>query len=219
MARYWTAINYAQLYLYSEMAGERGSFFIEIPYRAWTAFTGGGAGGFSDLNVGTKSVLLDSEFLLVTFQFKTYIPTGSAAAGLGTGHVSLEPSLLSALKLTPDAFLQGQLAQWIPIGGDPQYQGGVLHYHFSLNQALYRIAPDAPIIGTLEFNGWSFQNGKYTDPVSGTKGAGGDSYFSIGPGLHMALGPRFDCGVGTAFAVSEPHFANQLVRGELRVLY
>ena len=185
MAKYWTALNYAQLYLYTEMAGEHGSFFIEIPYRSWSAYTGGGAAGFSDLNVGTKSVLLDSEFLLLTFQFKTYIPTGDAGAGLGTGHVSLEPTLLSALKLTPEAYLQSQLSEWIPIGGDTHYQGSILHYHFSFNQDLYRIAPSAPIIGTLEFNGWSFQGGEYTDPVSGTKGAGHDSYFSIGPGLRM----------------------------------
>jgi hypothetical protein len=217
--KFWPAINFAQLYLYTEMAAERGSFFIEIPYRSWSAFSGGGAAGFSDLNVGTKSVLLDSELLLVTFQFKTYIPTGSAGAGLGTGHTALEPSLISALKLTPDAYLQSQLAQWVPIGGDPHYQGGVLHYHFSLNQTLYRIAPDAPLIGTFEFSGWSFQNGHYTDPYTGTKGAGGDSYFSIGPGLRQALGPKFDCGVGTAFALSEPHWANQLLRVELRLLY
>ena len=57
-----------------------------------------------------KSVMFDSELLLFTFQFKTYIPTGNAAAGLGTGHVSLEPSLLSTLKLSSNAYLQSQLA-------------------------------------------------------------------------------------------------------------
>jgi hypothetical protein len=214
----WTAIDYSQISLYYEAAGEHGSFFIEEPYRAWTAETGGGAGGFGDLNVGTKSVLFDSELLLLTFQFKTYIPTGAANSGLGTGHTALEPSLLSALKLTEGAYLQGQLAQWIPIGGDPRYQGGVLHYHFSLNDALCRIAPDAPLIGLLEFNGWSFQGGKYTDPFFGTRGAGG-SYFSLGPGLRLALGRRFDCGAAAAFALNDPHWANQLLRVEARVLY
>ena len=217
--RSWTGINYGQFSLYTEAASERGSLFVEIPYTAWSAFTGGGAGGFSDMNAGMKSVMFDSELFLLTFQFKTYIPTGNASAGLGTGHVSLKPSLLSTLKLTSDAYLQSQLAQWIPIGGNTEYQGGVLHYHFSLNQTLYRIAGDAALIGTFEFNGWSFQNGRYTDISGGSKPADASSYFSAGPGLRLALGPRFDCGVGTAFALTEQHWANQLLRCEMRFLY
>ena len=57
--------------------------------------------GFGDLDIGTKSLLLDCELLQVAFQFITYIPTGDFHKGLGTGHVSLEPSILFALKLSP----------------------------------------------------------------------------------------------------------------------
>src|SRR5262249_38238144 len=56
------------------------------------------ASGFDDLNLGTKSVWIDCELLLLTFQFKTFVPTGNFTRGLGTAHVSLEPSLLFAIK-------------------------------------------------------------------------------------------------------------------------
>ena len=38
------------------------------------------------------------ELLLSTLQFKVFLPTGDAGRGLGTGHVSIEPSLVSALR-------------------------------------------------------------------------------------------------------------------------
>src|SRR5262249_4680068 len=94
--------------------------------------------GFVDMSIATKSVLLDCDLLLLTFGFKTWIPTGSPTQGLGVGHVSLEPSLIAALKLTPSTYLQGQLAYWIPIAGDRTYQGNIFHAHASLNQVLWR---------------------------------------------------------------------------------
>ena len=159
-----TSLNYNQLSLYQEVATARASFFVEIPYRYVAPALSPTAAGFSDMNLGTKSLLLDCELLQLTFQFKTFLPVGNPLNGLGTGHVSLEPSLLASLRLTPSAYMQGQVAEWIPLGGDPNYAGSLIHYHTSLNQVLYRLTPDSPLIGTMEFNGWSFQGGGYTDP-------------------------------------------------------
>ena len=50
-----------------------------------------------------------------------------------------QPSLLASVKLHANTYLQMQLAEWIPLGGDTDYQGGVLHIHASLNHVLYRI--------------------------------------------------------------------------------
>jgi hypothetical protein len=118
--------------------------------------------GFSDIVIGTKSLWLDCELLQVAFQFKTFLPTGNFLSNLGTGHVSLEPSLLFALKLSPDTYLQAQTAYWIPIGGDPLYEGDVFHAHFSFNQILCRILPDVYLIGTLESNVWATNGGNFT---------------------------------------------------------
>ena len=34
----------------------------------------------------------------------------------------------------------------------------------SLNQVLWHVTPDSPLIATLEMDGWSFENGGYTRP-------------------------------------------------------
>ncbi len=169
-------------------------------------------------------MIFDTELLLLTIQFRTFTPVGNASYGLGTGHVSLEPSLLGSLKLGPDTYLQGQLAEWIPIGGDNNYQGSVLHYHGSLNQVLFRIAANSPIIGTFEANAWSFQDGLYTDSYLGPNApayrrSSRDTYVNIGPGLRASICDSIDFGGAIAFPVSEPHWDNPLLRIEFRILY
>ena len=160
------SLNFNQLYFYQEVAAGKASFFVEVPpYRQISPLFGQSHAGFSDMNLGTKAMIFDCEMLQLTMQFRTFLPTGNAMEGLGTGHVSLEPSLLGALRLAEQTYFQGQLAQWIPLGGTSGIAGGILHYHFSLNQTLCRVTPDSPLIGTFEMNGWSFQNGGFTNPV------------------------------------------------------
>jgi hypothetical protein len=205
--------------LYQEVAAGRSAFFVEIPYRLIVPDIGPTHAGFADMNLGTKSMLLDCELLQLTFQFKTFLPVGNPLNGLGTGHVSLEPSLLSSLKLSPSTYLQGQLAEWIPIAGDTSYSGSILHYHLSLNQVLMRVTPDSPLIGTLEFGGWSFQGGLYTDPYRGPTKSSGSAYYSLGPGLRMVICDGYDIGVGTAFALTSGRWAEQFYRVELRIRF
>ena len=162
-------MNYDQLYFYTEAASAAGSVFFEMPYRSNNPTLGPSMSGFADLNFGVKSLLFDCELLQITFQMKNYMPTDQTGKGLGTGHVSLEPSLLMTMRLAPETYLQGQFAEWIPLGGDPTYSGALMHYHLSFNQVLARPLADMPIIGTFEFNGWSFQDGAYTDPRFSTR--------------------------------------------------
>jgi hypothetical protein len=105
------------------------------------------ASGFGDMVIGTKSMLLDCCLMQLTFQFKTFLPVGDFTNGLGTGHVSLEPSLLFNINCAKDTYLQGQLAYWIPIGGDPLYEGNIYHMHFSLNHVLWRPCPGVQVVG------------------------------------------------------------------------
>jgi hypothetical protein len=213
-------LAYNDLNVYMETALGGFSTFVEMPYRSLDPTLAPHASGFSDMNVGTKSLLFDCELLQITFQFRTFIPIGNSLKGLGTGHTSLEPSLLFALKLTQDTYLQGQFSEWIPLGGDPNYAGSILHTHNSLNHVLYRILPDVPIIGTFEVNTWSFQHGAYTDPDLGPfQKSSGETYASLGPGLRLVICDRVDFGVGTAFAVTERHFAATVVRTVFRVRF
>jgi hypothetical protein len=228
-----TRINYDTFSLYQEIApNKRFSFFFEFTGLHWQQ-DGLASGGFGDMNLGTKSVLCDCELILLAFQFRTYLPTGNPARLLGTGHVSLEPSLLASIKLAAATYLQFQAAEWFPIAGDPDLSGPVFHVHASLNHVLYRFAPDVPLIGTLEVNDYTYQGGAYTagfvpgglglggaagSVVGITQSAIGHSFVSAGPGLRLSVCNRLDFGVGTAFGF-DTFGPRQLYRAEVRWRY
>lgn len=209
-------LNYHQMSLYTEVASPKFGFFVDIPYREVEPTGAPHAAGFGDMVTGTKSLVFDTELLQVSFVFRTHIPQAAPRKGLGVGHVSLEPAILFALNLSPESYLQGEVAQWIPIAGDTDYQGSILHYHFSYNRALFHPQPDSPVVGTLEVSCYSFQDGAYTDPVDGTQGASNQTYVSLGPGVRYFMCDKIDMGVGMVFALTEDHFAEQLYRTEFR---
>src|SRR5258707_1910472 len=126
-----------------------------MPYWQLKSEQNNGSNGFGNLTVGTKAMFLDCELIQMTFQFATQIPTGAPGKGVSNGHVALEPSLLTAIKLYPDTYLQAQISQWIPIGGTAGFQGGVLHYHFSLNHVIVRPVADNPFVGTIGAPGYT----------------------------------------------------------------
>jgi hypothetical protein len=212
-----TKLRYNELSLYTEGAADKFSLSLEMPYLSVDPDINAHAAGFGDLIIGTKSLLLDCPLMQFSFQFKTFVPTGNFTKGLGTGHVSLEPSLLLALRLTASTYFQAQLSEWIPIGGDPSYEGSILHYHFAVNHILWRPIHDVQLIGSLEFNGYSFQTGQFTDPTLGPwQKAGDDAYLSAGPGLRLVICDRIDFGAAAAFAVNDHHGPEQLYRTEFR---
>ncbi len=86
------------------------------------------------------------------------------------------------------------------------------------------LGTDSPLIATFEMNGWSFQNGGYTNPIAGPHqpariGSGGDTYYNMGPGLRMSVCNAVDFGGAVTFPVSDNHWADPWFRFEMRVLY
>jgi hypothetical protein len=228
--RGWSYLDMNMMSMYTEAAAKGASFFVEIPYESFGAHPNAPnaapnfgalrhAAGFSDMNLGTKALLLDCELIQLTFQFRSYMPIGNFTQGLGNGHFSLEPSLLTTIKLGPETYFQGQLAEWIPIGGDRDYQGSILKYFFSFNTVLYHCTPNVPLIGTFEMDGWSFQDGLYTSPFIGPAKASNESYFNLGPGLRMSVCKRVDFGAAVTWPVSYHYWADPWVRTELRVIF
>lgn len=213
-------LRYNDLVMVAEGGTGLVTVIAETTYRNMQPELAPHASGFADLVVGPKTLIFDCELLQIATMFKTYIPSGNFGKGLGTGHVSLEPSLLVGLKLSPTTYLQAQLSQWIPLGGDPAYSGGVLHYHASVNQEICRILPDVVLIGTGEFNGWSFQDGLYTDPVLGAgQKSSGYTYASLGGGMRLLICDKVDLGFGALFSVSRQHFARELFHTEFRLRF
>jgi hypothetical protein len=212
-----------QFMVYQEAAGARGSFFIEYPYRQINQSYAPTQAGMGDLNFGIKSLLFDCEMLQVSFQFRTYTPTGNGMDNLGTGHFSLDPSILTSLKLSPSTYFQGQFGNWIPLAGNASLAGGVFYCLMSVNQVLWYATPDSPLIATLEMDTWSFQNGGYTEAIK--KGMSPvtipqqGSYFNIGPGLRQSICNRVDVGGALTWATSTQHWAQPWFRFEARFLF
>ena len=90
-----TGIDFQEFSLFAErlLIGDMISGFIEIPFRLINPEQNVNIGGVSDINFGFKAALWMDQDSYVTFQFRTYAPTGSGLKGLGTEHVSLEPGI------------------------------------------------------------------------------------------------------------------------------
>lgn len=180
--------------------------------------------GFGDLVVGTKTLLLDCELVEAAFQFKTFIPTGNFNKGIGDGHTSLEPSLLLALKLAPETFLQTQLAYNFPIGGTqsagntPGVQGPFFHYHLSLNHLLWHCGHGIEVVGVAELGGYEICGGSYTDPLTGRLLPARDvgHVLNAGPGIRVNICDKIDFGVGTQFAITNDNFGEQQFHFDFR---
>jgi hypothetical protein len=207
------SLDVSDVRLYTEAAAGRAGISVEMAYRRTEKDFS--ASGFDDMIIGTKAMLLDCELIQITFGFKTYIPTGSPGQGLSTAHVSLEPSLIWALRLTPSTYLQAQTALWIPTGGDAAYQGDIFNYSFSLNQILYKPCNDFKVIGTLELVGWEMLNGSRTDGNGIQVNAKGN-ILSAGPGFRVVICDRIDLGLGSLFAFTNQHWAEEQIRFDFR---
>jgi hypothetical protein len=215
-----TNVDYNDLSVYIETGAERFSAYTIMPYRSVQGDVNGGGAGFGATVIGSKTLLIDTEYAQLTLQFGTYLPLGSAAKGTGVGHLSLEPGLILAARLTADTYFQGQINEWIPIGGDPEASGAVFNYGASLNHIITRAFVDSEFIATLEARGWCFQDGTFTDPATGlAKPSAGGHYFSVGPGFRWVMSDKCDFGFGVQFAVTKEHFANQLYRSEFRLRF
>jgi hypothetical protein len=224
------------LSFYTEVAPTpRFSMFVELPYRRDEFHDSGlvtpgpcDKSGLGDMNVGVKTLLLDCDLVQLAFQFRSYLPTGDPGNGLGTGHTALEPSLLFALKLTHDWYVQGQMAYWFSLGGDPNYQGTVWWNDVSLNGVLCRILPGVELVGTFEISDWSFLDGAYTntnslvpDPNNGNvltpfAVRANSTMWAAGPGLRLNICNKIDFGVAMRYWLTSERIASQEYTAEMR---
>jgi hypothetical protein len=210
-------VDYHELMLITEAGMGPAGVQIAVPYRSVnsTPFGQGGA-GFADMSITAKSMLFDSELFLFGFQMRTYIPIGQTGKGLGTGHVSLEPGLNFGLRLAPKTYLQTQVVEWIPLGGDKDYQGAHLRWAASINHIWWQPVKDVKLIGTLEMTGISFQDGLFTDPVLGPQPLARRTIAHIGPGLRLFFCDTLDFGVGWQHGITGFYLTRDQIRVEAR---
>lgn len=165
------SVDYQEVRAYLEVASDSGfSVFGEVPIRFLQTTADpdlglqdtGDANGLSDLEAGFKYAFAESDTQLLTFQLKTYIPTGDAGDGLGTDHVSIEPGLLYLHNVSDRVDVFAELRDWIPIKGSKfagqDFSGNVLRYGVgtavtAVDTNSIRISPIVECVGWTVFDG------------------------------------------------------------------
>jgi hypothetical protein len=225
-------LNFQQLYLHAEYApSPRFSFFTEVPVRFIQpqGFVGnmggfGNHGGLSDLRAGFKLALVASANQYLTFQFRTYFPTGAASKGLGTDHYSVESTLLLYQKVADRVAVEAHLGDWHPINGSAgvpvanseNFAGDVFTYGVGPSYELYRgeTIRFAPVV---EFFGWAVLSGFQTDQPGLSKASGTTANIKVG--ARTSIGNQNSLYLGFGQALSHRIWYDQIVRFEYRYAF
>lgn len=216
------SVDFQDLLVHFEYAfAPRVSGFVEPGARFLNPEVNDNAAGSNDLAIGVKYALVADPQNLLTFQLRTFAPTGSSTKGLGTGHVALEPALLGYRQLDCRLGLAGELRCWIPIGGG-DFQGVVLRYGLGLRYDLWsygrvRIAP------TLEAIGWTVLSGDQSqlapDGSVLQQSAAGVSVVNLKAGARVDIGERFGAYMGYGRAITGEQWYANVLRVEVRWIY
>lgn len=215
------SINYQDFMLRLEAAGAKFSMTTELPLRM--VDNGGWTGGFGNMNLTTKMVLIDGKRLQLTQLFRSYMMTGAASRGMGNGHFSMEPGLLARYQWTPETYIHGEATFWFPIAGTPGSSGNVLRYALGVSHVAYETDKFA-ILPTLEFVNWTYLSGKKTLPSGTAVQVNGETAFNIFPGVRFVLGPPGDLGllelgISGGAGIGSNRFADGMFRVDLRWSY
>jgi hypothetical protein len=194
-----SSVNYQMLTSHIEYAfNSRFSTFVELPAE-WVHFSGvattppgpagnspGNSTGFGDMHAGFKYALIAQPDQFLTFQLRTYIPTGDPTQGLGTGHVSLESGLLYYQRLNDRWIVQAEFKEFAPIDVS-SYASNVLQYGAGLGYRLFQ-TERLVVTPTLESVGWTFLGGQEL-PANGPifHSASGATIINIKPGVRIGL--------------------------------
>jgi hypothetical protein len=149
--------------------------------------------GLGDLQAGFKCAILASPEGYLTFQFRAYFPTGDAHLGLGTGHYSIEPSLLFTRKVTREVAVSGQFSVWHPIDGSDalplsstqSFAGNVLTFGAGVGR-WFTLAENLRVSPVVELVGWSIRSG-YVTLISGGASAAGDNIVNAKLGARILV--------------------------------
>jgi len=120
-----TDATYTQMFVRGEYALlGRMSVLAEVPFRQFApqAFAAGSGSyastsGLSDVRAGFKFDLMHDSNSQMTLQLLGSAPTGDAAKSLGTGHWSVEPTMLYTTSLGERAAIETHIGTNFPING------------------------------------------------------------------------------------------------------
>lgn len=213
-----SSTDYQRFSAYLEYAASSDfSLFVEAAAMMSNPVINDNSGGLGDIEAGFKHNWYSDCDTLVTFQLKGYAPSGDEDRTLGTGHVSLEPGLLFYQRLGRIT-LEGELRDWIPIGGTRGRQGNILRYGLGASADLCGIGlPNVrPVV---EFAGWSVLDGqtRFVGPLGPVVlDADGDTIINAKFGSRFLLDSNRDIYVGYGHSLTGDRWYRDVLRAELR---
>jgi hypothetical protein len=221
-----STVDYQEAQAYFELARDhRFSGFLEIPVR-FVEFNGrvderpdlhSNEGGLSDINFGFKYAVIADKDRYLTCQLRTFTPTGDAARGLGTDHVSLEPALLAFQQVSDSLQVEAELRDWIPLT-DSDFAGNVIRYGVGVGYDVYQ-SHSLRVCPVVEFVGWTVLSGKELDVGGGINSARGDTILNVKLGVRTYFGDRSDVYVGYGRALTGDVWYKDIFRVEYRLTF
>jgi len=221
LPRVETQLDYQDYSLYLEKTvGDNFSVFAEMAAHALNPTVNDNTTGLGDMNAGFKRAFVNDHDRVLTLQLKTFMATGDVDRGLGTGHASIEPGLLTFRRMTDRWNLAGEMRYWVPIEGTPGFAGNIFRAGIGSSYTLWSDRNGRHITPIVEVVSWTVLNGQETAASSPTvfanQSAAGDVIVNVKPGVRFGLGPRSDMYIGYGRAVTGPVWYEDIVRAELR---
>jgi len=203
------SVNLQELQLHLEYAPNRRiSVFVETPVRfiQYTPSSGSlsNSAGAGDVRAGFKYAVLAGENRYLTFQFRTYFPTGDSYRGLGTHHYSVEPTVLYYQRFGERLAVSSEFGDWHPIGGSSNaplinqsggFAGDILIWGLGAGYDVLK-KEDYVVTPVVEFVGWSILSGYFTGAVPQSTAGITIANFKIGARLSAGAHHSFYAGYG-----------------------
>jgi hypothetical protein len=217
-----SAVDYQDVSVYFEtLLTPKLSIFAEVPARFLDPEQNPNTAGMGDMNAGVKLALIDHEDLVTSFQLRTYAPSGDADRGLGNDHASLEPALLVYKPLGERIGLEGELRDWIPIGGT-ELAGNIVRYGVGLHYDLI-CGETWQLVPVAEFVGWTVLDGGVSIPQPigppTIESAAGDTIVNAKLGARLKFAEPFDLYAGYGRPLTGDQWYEHIFRVELRASY
>jgi len=224
-------VNLQELQLHLEYAPNRRiSILVETPVRfiQFTPVSSSGNlpshAGMGDVRAGFKFAVLAGESRYLTFQFRTYFPSGDSFRGLGTDHYSVEPTLLYYQRFGERLAVSGEFGDWHPIGGSSGiplttqngFAGDILIWGLGAGYDViknedYRVTP------VVEFVGWSILSGLVTDTA--TKSTSGITIANVKIGARLSVGAHNSLYAGYGHELTPTSWYSNIIRFEYRFAF
>jgi hypothetical protein len=171
--------------------------------------------GIGDIRAGFKYALIPGADQYLTFQFRTYFPTGDETKNLGNGHTTIEPALLYYRRLSNQWTLESEARWWHPTGAT-NYAGDIVRFgagvaHTGWGSTL-KVSPVAELVGWYVMDGTK-TNGK---PI-GVEDAEGDTIVNLKLGVRIRLQNHpSSVYLGYGFALTDQTWYDKVFRLEYR---